>query len=521
MIKGKPQLIYGGGHAAAPVSARQKAAAGLGSQGGSVNFSSYLPQAGNAAGNTPIVSTRLPNGQYAFQSAQPLPQAPGWNGGNSLSLSTSQMRRQAVQHARTGNTPGGMRSLPEARSQGNAVARSMMGMSNVGGMLHQPVVGGKSAPRVSGRPITGRGGIGMEDTRLKRSGNNISNRRRAATQQEVLAANGPPESLGIMQPARSRLAALGPNAYAGFAARFQTPGLNQSFLTQGFGSRNAQAVLQSKGYDLGPVKNPRTSAQLLQPPASVQLPAKSAAVSSQVKKRVELPKEKYPQSSLVPTFYSMAKSDLGSLAAKFESGEEGIAAIGYDRKGGTSYGKYQISSRAGTMSGFITYLGDQAPDLARRLAQAGPANTGSRRGRMPEVWRQIAAEDPQRFERLQGEFVRTSHFEPAIQSIAEATGISFDTMPKALQEVLFSTAVQHGPVGAARIVSRAVDRVDKSRLQKLGKGGGHAERNAERQLIQNIYNLRASQFVSSTSRVRGAVQQRLRVEMQEALEMLG
>ena len=37
---------------------------------------------------------------------------------------------------------------------------------------------------------------------------------------------------------------------------------------------------------------------------------------------------------------------VGHLSARFESGKEGAAAIGYDGHGGTSYGKYQISSRA-------------------------------------------------------------------------------------------------------------------------------------------------------------------------------
>ncbi|MEG2173400.1 MAG: hypothetical protein RRY29_09090, partial [Desulfovibrionaceae bacterium] len=38
-------------------------------------------------------------------------------------------------------------------------------------------------------------------------------------------------------------------------------------------------------------------------------------------------------------------SGIGGLAAQFESGKEGIAAVGYDRHGGTSYGKFQIASR--------------------------------------------------------------------------------------------------------------------------------------------------------------------------------
>jgi hypothetical protein len=74
---------------------------------------------------------------------------------------------------------------------------------------------------------------------------------------------------------------------------------------------------------------------------------------------------------------------LGSLAAKFESGDKGAAAIGFDRTGGTSYGKYQISSKAGTMNRFLNFLAEREPAWAQRLRGSGPANTGSVQGRMP------------------------------------------------------------------------------------------------------------------------------------------
>ena len=59
-----------------------------------------------------------------------------------------------------------------------------------------------------------------------------------------------------------------------------------------------------------------------------------------------------------------SSNTLGSLAARFESGSDGVAAIGYDRHGGTSYGKFQLSSRAGTMDSFISFLSKESPDLA-------------------------------------------------------------------------------------------------------------------------------------------------------------
>ena len=211
-------------------------------------------------------------------------------------------------------------------------------------------------------------------------------------------------------------------------------------------------------------------------------------------------------------------TEMGALSARYESGSEGIAAVGYDRHGGTSYGKYQISSRAGTMKRFLDYLDTRAPDLSSRLRAGGPANTGGRGGGMPKVWKQIAEEDPTRFEALQGDFVRDSHYEPALEAMSRSTGLSYASVPPALQEVFFSTAVQHGPAGAAGIISQAVSKVGAERLQATA---GEEERTrAGRELITEIYNARAGKFGSSTKQVRASVQQRLKQEMNDALAML-
>lgn len=200
---------------------------------------------------------------------------------------------------------------------------------------------------------------------------------------------------------------------------------------------------------------------------------------------------------------------LGKLSARFESGSDGIAAIGYDRTGGTSYGKYQIASRVGSMNSFLSFLDEKAPDLASRLRGAGPANTGSRQGRMPDVWRAIAKEQPERFESLQEAYISESHYKPALQSITRNTGLSEERLSAAMREVIWSTAVQHGPAGAARIFDRADD--------MSGKPGDAAY---ERKLINNVYALRAGQFGSSSSQVRAAVQNRFRQEKELALNML-
>jgi hypothetical protein len=205
-----------------------------------------------------------------------------------------------------------------------------------------------------------------------------------------------------------------------------------------------------------------------------------------------------------------AMSDVGALSARFESGGAGVAAIGYDSVGGTSYGTYQIASKPGTMDKFLSYLDEHAPAWGERLRNAGSADTGSTQGAMPAAWKAIAAEDPERFGRLQHEFIVDQTYAPARAMILDQTGLDFDKAPSALREVLWSTAVQHGPTGAARIFGKVIDRFVTS-----ASGGEFNEK-----LIEGVYDTRKGQFGSSTKRVRQSVVSRLNEEKQLALNML-
>lgn len=205
-------------------------------------------------------------------------------------------------------------------------------------------------------------------------------------------------------------------------------------------------------------------------------------------------------------------SGLGHLSAQFESGGDGgLDAIGYDDQGGTSYGTYQIASRTGTMRLFLDFLKDQAPDWARRLSSAGPLNTGGRGGAVPNEWKKIASEDPGRFAKLQQDFIAQTHYVPALQEIQERTGIDVQGQSQALQEVLWSTAVQHGPRGAARIFSRAIGTSGSLKME------GAQE---EQKLIRRVYAARGTQFGGSNARVASAVRRRFEEEKDMALDLL-
>lgn len=208
---------------------------------------------------------------------------------------------------------------------------------------------------------------------------------------------------------------------------------------------------------------------------------------------------------------------VGALSAMFESGSRGIAAIGYDRNGGTSYGQYQISSKAGSMDQFIKFLSREEPEFAERLQKAGPANTGGRGGKMPQVWRELAAEQPERFAELQQQFIGDTHFKPALEKIKSQTGLEEKDFSPAMLEVVFSTAVQHGVNAAGRIIGRALETVG---LDKLKSSNEKEVMQAEQEAIRGVYKNRSRQFVSSTQQVREAVQGRLKTEMNMALNML-
>lgn len=203
--------------------------------------------------------------------------------------------------------------------------------------------------------------------------------------------------------------------------------------------------------------------------------------------------------------------DLGSLSAQYESGSKGSSAIGYDSNGGTSYGTYQISSKQGTFTNFLKFLDTEEPAMATRLRKAGPANTGGRSGAVPREWQAIAAEQPERFGELQKTFIQQSHYAPAAESLKGLLGVPELSSP--LQQVVWSTAVQHGPTGAQKLFTEATTKLER-------KNRGAQQNIDEKALIETVYTLRKGQFSNSTPSVQNAVRSRLESESRQAVALL-
>ncbi|MDR2489662.1 MAG: hypothetical protein LBD42_09270 [Desulfovibrio sp.] len=539
MVSGKPILTFGDNRYEVSSQNQQRSGgAKIRKDQPLSTFASYLSAMDYGGKAEAQQNNRKSTGAQAGAQARqytPVPQPANTGGatGHALKSAESFARRAAAGYPELsragmaerhrGDSPGvspSRRNTPaiggNSKVEAGAYARSGMEAFNGGGNMGTALAR-KHMPRISGQTTLGRYGFGMVDTRKADAGVSAAQPRGAGQKFD--------------------------GDYAGYGGKLKN---GQSFLTHGFGGGNAELALRSVGYDMREMQPDVTYARRLDSGAGVAVrsgktdsgdvrPA-AAAYSEGGKgaRAADMPggygKTSEGRAAVVPSsrslaqsFYTMVDKGLGALAAKFESGSEGISAIGFDRVGGTSYGKYQIASRVGTMAAFIEYLGEKAPDIAKRLQAAGPANTGGRSGKMPAEWKNIAGEEPARFEKLQEDFILASHFEPAMRSISESTGIGFAHMPEALQEVLFSTAVQHGPLGAVRIFNQAMNSVGVNKLRS-GNGVGtivsESFKRAGRQLIKQIYALRAGQFSLSSSEVQTAVKKRLSQEMKEALGMM-
>lgn len=196
---------------------------------------------------------------------------------------------------------------------------------------------------------------------------------------------------------------------------------------------------------------------------------------------------------------------LGALSAKYESNGN-AGAIGFDKKGGFSYGQYQIATKTGTMANFLDYLAKANPAMAEKLnAAGGKAGALAGSSAFKSAWGSLAQDKG--FADAQHGFIQATHYDPLVNRIGKNTGIDINARSKALQDVIWSTAVQHG--GATNVVEKA--------LRATGKNAGNV---TDEDLIKAIYAERSTRFGGSTANVRQSVLNRFQHERSGALAML-
>jgi hypothetical protein len=127
---------------------------------------------------------------------------------------------------------------------------------------------------------------------------------------------------------------------------------------------------------------------------------------------------------------------LGKLSEKYESGNRGPATVssGAGDPGGVSYGTYQLSSKVGRADDFVKkYYAKEFVGL-----KAGTDE-------FTKKWKNLAAADADGLRRNEHEYIKETHYDPQVKKLAHDLGLDVDKRSAAFRDVVWSTAVQHGP----------------------------------------------------------------------------
>ena len=202
--------------------------------------------------------------------------------------------------------------------------------------------------------------------------------------------------------------------------------------------------------------------------------------------------------------------ELGALSAKYETGGRGPGTVstGAGDRGGVSYGSYQMATKMGVPARFVTQAGFPWLQDFRNLVPGTEQFTA--------CWKRIATAQTQAFQEAQHSYIKKTHYDLLAAKILSEDNVDVNSRSRALQDVVWSTAVQHG--GATPIVHRACARVTVA----------PTDPRYDEQLIRAIYGERGktkpdgnlAYFSSNSASVQKGVANRFKSELLDALAML-
>ena len=202
--------------------------------------------------------------------------------------------------------------------------------------------------------------------------------------------------------------------------------------------------------------------------------------------------------------------ELGILSAKYETGGRGPGTVssGAGDPGGVSYGSYQMATKTGTVKRFVTQSDfPWLSDFQNLTPGTGDFST---------CWKRIATNQTDDFQKCQHEFIKRTHYDLLVAKILSDDNVDMNTRTTTLQNVVWSTAVQHGP--GTPIVHRACATLSCN----------PADAQYDEQLIRAIYAERGRRkpdgnlayFGKSSPSVQAGVANRFKNELADALAML-
>lgn len=153
------------------------------------------------------------------------------------------------------------------------------------------------------------------------------------------------------------------------------------------------------------------------------------------------------------------------------------------------------------MSSFLNYANKKDKEIYNMLKGKSIGSTA-----FDNAWKAIAKKYPDRFNELQHNFIKGSHYSPAVNKI-KSLGVNIDSRSLAVQNVIWSIGTQHGAGGAYNIA----------------KAAGITSKMSDKEIIQRLYaeRMKVTKYFSRSSKaVQQGVLNRFKRELADALAML-
>lgn len=202
-------------------------------------------------------------------------------------------------------------------------------------------------------------------------------------------------------------------------------------------------------------------------------------------------------------------SALGNLSEQFETSGRGPGTVstGVGDAGGVSYGSYQMTSKpnGGTVARFVMQHDFPFRDTFANL-KPGTVEFSA-------AWRQLGQGRREEFQASQHGFIKKTHFDPLVRKIRTDDALDVLTRSDVLQDVIWSTAVQHGagtdiPHRAFLAVKVLPDNPDFDRQLIVEIYAERGRKNSKGELVH---------FARNSAAVQKGVAARFREEQRKAL----
>lgn len=160
--------------------------------------------------------------------------------------------------------------------------------------------------------------------------------------------------------------------------------------------------------------------------------------------------------------------ELGQTSKHYETGGRGASTVssGIDDPGGVSYGSYQMTSQVKTKEGAVIVGGTVAAFVKSSKYADDFAGLTPGSADFSAKWKELAKSDTS-FAQEQHDYIKRTHYDKLVDRL-EGKGLDLTSRGPAVQDALWSTAVQYGPGSDKRPGGSGV--FLKGLEEKFGKG---------------------------------------------------